>query len=194
MAGIPDTSTTLPQFNIVWSKGNPNPQLVGQDALDFTSFVSFKVQAASTVSTFPVEQGAFATYNKSRHPDKFTVRLALNGTQARRDSFLASLQVLQRSTDLVDVLTPDHVYRNATMVSYDYARDKNNGWGRVVVDLHFEEVRIVALQYASTTVKNPGAARQVNNGKTATTPYFNSQFQAAQQTAAQYGVPLGSGK
>lgn len=137
-----------------------------QDVLSYDSFVSVKLQEQMTVSTFPVEQGAFASYNKSSHPFKITVKLAVSGDAGRRRSFLSDVRALMKSTNLVNIVTPDATYLNATLVSYDYNRDaQHNGWGRVVADLHFEEVRIVALQYTSTVVRDPSAATPASTGR-----------------------------
>jgi hypothetical protein len=142
--------------------------------LDYDSFVSFKITEASTISTFPVEQGAFVSYNKAGHPYKATVRLALTGTPARRQAFITALRTLRKSTSLFTIVTPDASYENANLVSYDCIREANhNAWGRVVVDLHCEEVRVVNLQYTSTV--NPGAAPSASTGKVVPTPYAVAQ-------------------
>ena len=139
------------------------------NALDYDSFVDFKINESSALSNFAVEDGAFATYNQAQHPYKVTVRLAVVGNSEKRQKFLTDLQTLKEGIDLVMIATPDKVYPNAKLVSYDYARQANhNAWGRVVADLHFEEVRIVNVQY--TTVKSPGAVKKVSTGKVPPTP------------------------
>lgn len=135
-------------------------------AIDYDSIVSVKFVDAVSMSTFPVEQGSFGTYNKSSHPYKATVRIALNGDQARRDNLLLQLRAAVKGTAdrLVNIVTPDGTYTNASLVNYEYHRDaKHAAWGMVVADLHFEEVRIVNLQYTSTV--SPGAAPSAPNGK-----------------------------
>jgi hypothetical protein len=142
--------------------------------LDYDSFVNFKITEASTVATFPIEQGGFVSYNKSGHPYKATVRLALTGTAARRQAFMTALRALRAGTSLFSIVTPDATYSNANLVSYDCVKEANhNAWGRVVVDLHCEEIRIVNLQYTSTV--NPGAAPSASTGKVVPTPYAVAQ-------------------
>ena len=134
--GIFDVATNLPVF-------------------DYDTFVDFKLHANVKVSDFPVEKGAFATYNKVNHPNTVKVKLAVTDTPARRHAFLITLDTVLKSTQLVNVVTQDATYLNVTLDTYSYERTKVGGWGKVVAELSFLEVRQVTPQYAS--VKNVGA-------------------------------------
>ena len=141
--GVFDVATNLPVF-------------------DYDTFVDFKLQANVKVSDFPVEQGSFATYNKVNHPNKVKVKLAVTDTPARRHAFLITLDTVLKSTQLVNVVTQDATYLNVTLDTYSYERTKVGGWGKVVAELSFLEVRQVTPQY--TNVKNVGAGGPKTGG------------------------------
>lgn len=134
-----------------------------KSAIDYTTFVSLKIDATTTVSTFPVEQGGFATYNKASHPYKLTVQVAKEGDTTDIINFLATLDTLKRGTALLSITTPERTFINANLSAYDYARDSRHR-GMVVANLHFTEVRQVQVQYATT--KSPAAQNTKAGGKT----------------------------
>ena len=133
-----------------------------EPAFDYDTFVDFKLHANVKVSDFPVEQGAFATYNKVNRPNTVKVKLAVTDMPTRRHAFLIALDAVLKSTRLFNVVTQDATYLNVTLEDYSYARTKIGGWGKVVAELAFLEVRQVTRQYAS--VKNPGAQGPKSNG------------------------------
>lgn len=135
-------------------------------AFDFDTFMSFAHSADMKVSEFPVEESAFATYNKVTHPVKVTIQMAVSGTFERREQFLIDLERYRRSTQLFTVVTPDAVYFSQTIYKFSYSREaKRDGWGRVTAKIELVEVRQVTPEFADLPNAQPGGRGKKDGGK-----------------------------
>jgi len=115
------------------------------------SVVGFEYANSSRVSDYPVEQGAFASYNKVSTPFDVRMRVTVGGTEANRSAFIYSLDQMLAATDLFSLLTPERVYLNVTLEHYDFRREGTNGVTLLTIDCAFREVRIVTgAQYSQT--------------------------------------------
>lgn len=169
--------------------GSSNP-VVTPDTVE-----SFSWKGEHRISTYPVEQGAFASYNKVATP--FDLRMTLvcggrnfyqNATQKldeylngllgtsfgqpmAREDFIQALEDMLASTDLFDVVTPDKTYERLNLVHFDYVKRAKDGAVMVIADCGFEEVReSVSAIYTSTGQPNvssnsPSAASPLNAGR-----------------------------
>ena len=135
-----------------------------QPVFDYDSFRSFKITDTSKVSDFPVEEGAFATYNKVSKAYRTEIELAVSDQPYRRTAFLTQLMSVRKSLDLMHIVTQDYIYLNATLESYITSRVTKGGVGQVVAHLSFIEVRQVAAQYGVAKVRSAGAAKVANSG------------------------------
>ncbi len=109
---------------------------------------SVKFENKSQVSAAPVENGAFAAYNKVADPFKASVMMTkASGGVAERSAFLALLDTFAHSTDLYMIITPEAVYPNCAITGYDYIREAGNGARMLKVNVHFQEVRLVRAEY-----------------------------------------------
>ena len=70
--------------------------LSGSLVFDVDSCVDLKFSNKAKVSTFPVEQGAFASYNKVNVPNSVKVRLAVGG----QDRIAAELEEIIVQADM----------------------------------------------------------------------------------------------
>jgi len=95
------------------------------------------------VADYPMEQGAFASYNKVGTPFDFRVTMAYSGDTSERNAFLQTLNALLASTDLYEIRTPEGVWQNVTIANYDYRRDAKSGAQLLTVDVYCREVRTV---------------------------------------------------
>ena len=141
------------------------------------SFLSITYHNESNLPMFPIENGAFQTYNKVATPYDLTVRLAkantigitgISDVSATRDAmktFLATLESMVSDTNLYAIVTPDAIYNNANLKGYDYKREINNGAGVILADLHFVEIRAAQLDTNSAA-----SATTVTIGTTNTIP------------------------
>lgn len=160
----------------------------GNKVLNPDSFLSFDYRNSSRVSSYPQEQGAFSSYNKVSTPYDVRVRMAIGADQASRTAFLAQCELMLKSIDLFNVVTPEATYINATLDSYDYRRETNNGATMITVDMAFIEVRVTATaQFSSGASSNPFPADQVQS-PSAADPISDGQVQAFAVSAGQIAV------
>lgn len=151
---------------------------------DYDTILSMRVEARDTVSNFPVEKGAFATYNKVRQPIRITVTLSVGAIQSqrtgisisemrrrgkdRRGKLLSDLTIARISTDVYNITMPEGTYPRMTLQDYSFAREQTKGGpSRIVAELIFIEVREVVSQYTNSKVRFSGgpAAGSKNDGK-----------------------------
>ena len=118
----------------------------------------------SRISSHPVEQGQFSSYNKIASPYEIVIRMTCSGQRdMNRHDFIAALERMQASTELFTIITPDYLYSNANMTGYDYRREASNGAELITVDARFEEVRTTAIvEYQGTRAAS--GMNQISNG------------------------------
>lgn len=156
--------------------------LDGEPVVLADNVVSFDYRADFSLLTYPIEKGAFSTYNKVQAPFSVRVRFSTGGSFAAREAFLASIEDIIGDTNLYDVVTPETTYSSVSLTHQDYRRTASSGLGLLAVDVHCEQVRATAsAQFSDTTaagsngdgtntditIKSPqsaSAAPQVNGG------------------------------
>ena len=127
------------------------------------SFVSQEYKQDWTIADYPVEEGAFQTYDKVQLPFESRVRITSGGTLAARQALLAAVDAVANSLDLYDIVTPERVYTSVNVSHYDFRREAGRGLGLLTIDVWFLEVRVApAAQFSST--QQPGEAGQQNIG------------------------------
>jgi hypothetical protein len=140
----------------------------GALVFDVDSVLDLKQTGKSKVSTFPVEEGAFASYNKVQEPDATKVRIAVGGPD-RVAALQAALDTEKAACNLYNVVTPTKTYLNVTLEGYDHEQTSSNGGvSGLVVDLSLVQVREVTPAYATVTIKKPkqpASASTQTNGK-----------------------------
>lgn len=134
------------------------------------SFGEFSYRNEWSLSDFPVQQGAFASYNKVSQPYEIVVRLRKGGTKEARKQFLDSIDAITDSLQLFDIVTPEKTYLNVNIVRYELSRRGAGGaFFLSEVDLYFREIRQVTSTYTTTAVvtqnaQNASAVSVVNTG------------------------------
>lgn len=151
----------LSQWGIFDASGAP--AFIGDAVLG----VDFRDEAR--VSDFPLEAGAFASYNKVDVPFDVRVTFAISADLATRAGFLADLRAAKQSLDLFTVMTPEAVYPSANIVHYDYRRQTRGAVSRIDVDVWLQEIRITAAAQFSNS-QDPAAADPVDGGTVTPTP------------------------
>lgn len=130
--------------------------------------VSFDYRQQWTISDYPVEQGAFESYDKVQTPFNGRFRFTAGGSETNRQLLLDSIAVIAGDLNLYTIITPEAVYASCNVTHYDYSRSSNNGAGLITVDVWAEEVRQTVTAAMSNTA-SPTAASQVNVGTVQTT-------------------------
>lgn len=143
-------SQAPPQWGVFDSDGNL--VLSPDSVIDFTNRQEYEI------STFPVQEGEFASYNKVIKPYEVYIRISKSGTLNDRTELLLALDNLVASTDLYTVATPEQNYDGVNLVRYEIARRGPKGaYFLTEVDLYFEYVIEVTPQYTGTAVQLPNS-------------------------------------
>ena len=141
----------------------------GGEVLIPDSFISFEYKAEQKIPTYPIEDGSFASYNKIALPFDLRLIVSCNGNGALpKSEFLSTIQAMQESLDVYDIVTPDDTYNNCNLIHYDYRRDAHNGISLITAQLWFQEVRIA--QSSSPNTAQPDGADSKNNGQVSPIP------------------------
>jgi hypothetical protein len=142
--------------------------LDGFPVLTYDSQIGFNYSQDWKVSTYPVEQGSFQTYNKVQMPSEIRCRFSAGAGTLNRQEMLQSVDAVMSTTELYDVVTPENVFLGYNFTHRDYDREAANV-GLVVVDLWLTEVLETATaQFQST--QSPVTAGQVGVGNAAAPP------------------------
>lgn len=142
----------------------------GDSVLSPDSVLEFSYRREFEISDFPVQNGAFASYNKVIKPFEIQLRFSKAGSQDDRANFLSDLEDLIPSTDLYTVITPEGTYTNCNPQRYEVTRRGAQGaFFLTEVDLYLIQIVQVTAQYTSTATntqnaQNPSAQPTSNVG------------------------------
>lgn len=182
------------EFTNIWGIYDKDGNLVLQP----DNMMDFRYDNSSRISTFPTEEGSFASYNKVRSPFRAKVTMSVGGDSAAMEEFMARLDAVVDDTELYDIVTPERTYINANIEKVSYARAHNKGVNCIVAHMELMEVRQVSPAYASVTInaKKPQAKDQKKSGKKQTEDtrpdyHLYSYAELTAWTAA--GLPVGGG-
>lgn len=135
----------------------------GTIVLQPDSVNTLEFQREFRVEDYPLEQGAFETYNKVALPYEARVTMTKGGSVEDRKQFLGTVDALSFDTNLYSLVTPEETYLNANLTHYTYSRSVSNGAGLITVELTVQEVRITTAPQFSNS-KSPSGADAVNDG------------------------------
>ena len=124
--------------------------LNGSPVVMADNVLSMEFRQDFRISNYPVEQGAFASYNKVQLPMEVKFRFSAGGSSANRSGMLNSIGAVIGDTNLYDVVTPDATYIGFNFTHQDYRRTAQEGAGLLSVDVWVEEVRTASLIVSSS--------------------------------------------
>lgn len=129
---------------------------------------SFAYRGEARISDYPIEQGAFASFNKVQIPYDIRAVLVCDGRKMDQGDFMTKLEQMKNSTDLFDIATPEVMYLKASLVHYDFRREARSGVTMITADCWFEEIREAAT--STYTVSQTGVPNINSNSPAAATP------------------------
>lgn len=130
--------------------------LDGSQPLDPDSVVAVEHSAEYRIADYPVEGGAFESYDKVATPFVTRVAVSKGGSVAEREQFLTACQALLESLDPYNVVTPERTYLNVNVTRIGSTRNSSNGAGLIVVELVLQEIRQAAkAAYSTATPAEP---------------------------------------
>jgi len=135
----------------------------GESVVDVDSVQSLEYRNDWDISDYPLEKGAFETYNKVPSPFGVKIRLASGSTQDKREAFLSQLTTIAGSMDKYDVMTPERTYTSVNIEHIDYRRSNQSGVGMIMADVWLLEIREKA-KTSFTKVESPTSADPQSNG------------------------------
>lgn len=145
----------------------------------------FEFRGDRRISDYPVEQGAFASYNKVATPYEIRMTMVCSGLNyaqgaisalglnlsqgfMQKSDFIDTLNYMLDTTDLFTIVTPDKAYENANLEHYDYKRETRDGATMLKIEAWFREVRVTASATYSdggpVNSDSPSAADPVSLG------------------------------
>ena len=144
----------------------------GQRVIDADNVLEFGYRSEFAVSNFPVQNDAFASYNKVKKPFENSVVLTKGKTQADRTTFLNQCQTVADSFELFDIFTPEKHYLNCNVTRLEFARKETRGAFFIVAELFFTQIQQIDAQYSTNgtqgtstaNAKAPPAIPPVNQG------------------------------
>jgi len=114
------------------------------------SVVSMEWRQEYAISDFPVEGGAFQSYNKVYIPFDVRFKFASGGSEAKRQRLLDSVAAIVGNLVLYSAASPESIYPRCNVVHYDYKRTAQDGVGLIVVDVWLREVRVISSTNIAT--------------------------------------------
>lgn len=135
----------------------------GQPVVTSDNVASFAYKQEWTVSDYPVEGGAFASYDKVQVPFDVRLRYTAGGSITNRQALLDSIASIAGTTDVFDAVTPEETYQSVNVTHYDYNREAVNGVGLLKVDVFCVQIRTTATAVFSQT-QSPSGADPVSGG------------------------------
>lgn len=136
----------------------------GQPVALADSILSVDYSNGSKVSNYPVENGAFASYNKVANPYDVKITMTCGGSEFLRSNFINALDDAADSIDLYNIMTPEKSYFDANIERVDWMRSQSKGAGIIIAELYLVEVRQTATAAFSSSI-DPGAANSQSQGQ-----------------------------
>lgn len=144
----------------------------GDIIADYDSFASFELDDSARISTYPVEQGSFANYNKVDQPFGIRVVLTCGGSEDRRTQFMLALLNARHGLTLYSILTPERSFHSVNLTSLSTRREAREGATLVIANLVFEEVR-ENFKAAFSSPAQPSGSATTNLGQLQPIPDVN---------------------
>lgn len=143
----------------------------GGQALEPDNITVFEPSREFRISEYPVEEGAFRSYNKVALPAIDRVTMTKGGSDADRSDFLDAVEAMLETTDLYDIVTPEGTYTDRNLVRRSVRRTAESGATLITIELEMSEVRLSASSAftASNADRAPGTEPKSPSGANAVT-------------------------
>lgn len=148
-----------------WGVFNQN----GVKVINPDNIYAFSDRNEWRVSDYPVQRGAFASFNKVIVPPDQTLRMTKGGSLTQRTAFLKSIDRIVGDTNIYYILTPEKTYASVNVTRSELIRRSSDGAYFIEVDIYFRTIVEQNAQYSTTAANtanatNPPALPTVNGG------------------------------
>jgi hypothetical protein len=124
------------------------------------SIISLHYKQEWRIPNYPIEQGAFQSYNKVQMPFDVIVKMSKGGSTIDRQEFLNNIAAAAQSLNQYLVKTPERDFENATIARYDYERTADAGRGLITVEIGLIEIRSSSTAAFTDTKASSGVDPQ----------------------------------
>lgn len=145
----------------------------GSPVVTADSVKGFDYRQDWQVADFPIEQGAFQSYDKVQRPFDVRLRFSSSGSATSRQALLDSIAAIAGDTNVYDAVTPDATYQSVNVDHYDY-RFVDGKSGLIIIDAWCVQI-MASSPPSSQNTASPSAASPVNGGTVQATPATSSQ-------------------
>ncbi|MBF5091277.1 hypothetical protein F1640_14910 [Novosphingobium sp. NBM11] len=127
------------------------------------SVVAIGYDAEHRIATYPLQEGAFETYDKVALPFDVRVVMSKGGNLTQRAAFIREIEEIRGDIEIYNVVTPERAYLNVNVSRVTIDRSREQGAGLITAEVHLVEIRQNATA-TFTTTKSPASADPVSNG------------------------------
>lgn len=152
------------------------------------TILEFGYRNEFSISDYPTQRGAFASYDKVNNPAEIVLRMSKGGSERQRKAFLDSIDAIAGDLLFYDIITPEKTYFNVNVIRQEVLRRGPRGAAMLAeTDIYFREIREVSASYSTTQVvtenpQNPSAEPVTNVGS------VQGQPQPANVTPSSVGI------
>jgi hypothetical protein len=119
----------------------------GNKVINADSVLDFNYKKDYSISDYPVQQDAFASFNKVAHPFEIVVRLVKGSSLSDRVTFEAQCESVADSINLFQIYTPEKQYPSVNVLRHEVNRREAHGANFIEADLFFRQINQVQAQY-----------------------------------------------
>jgi hypothetical protein len=167
--------------------------LNGEAVVLADNVVSLEFKQDFSIANYPVEQGAFASYNKVQHPFQAKLRFSTGGSVSDRQAFLDSIAAIIGDTNLYTVMFPEGTYPNVNLTHQGYDRTADKA-GLISVDVWCEEVRPSSTSQSGTsTSSSASSASSASTTSDGSNQVVNNDFTALSSSQSPTDMPQVNG-
>ena len=134
----------------------------------------------SKIPVYPLEQGAFASYNKVRLPKTYKLTVSCNGNKSTsKINFLTAIQKMEtgknsdQSPVTVKIVTPESTSPAVCLIHTDQRREARSGATLLIFQLTFQEVISIPSPTTPTAEPSGTATQSFGQLSPTTTPTGN---------------------
>jgi hypothetical protein len=160
-SGLWASAQVAPSWGVYDSNGN---KILNPD-----NIYAFSDRSEWRESDYPVQRGAYGSYNKVIVPPDQTLRMTKGGSLSQRTAFLKSIRNIAGDTKTYTIISPEESYFNVNVMRVELIRRSSEGAFFLEVDVYFKTIVEQNAQYSTTAANtanasNPPALPPVNQG------------------------------
>lgn len=144
----------------------------GNAVITADTVISLDFKKDWIVADYPLERGAFTSYDKVENPSETRIGFWSGGSLINRQRLLRSIKAIAGDYNLYDIVTPEETFTSMNITHYDYRR-VDGAAGYISVVVWFQQIRVTVEAALSTA--EPNGAPTVNDGQVQTSPATSQQ-------------------